>query len=146
MKKYIWLIFPLLILIINIFFVSFATVKGVSMSPNLKNNEIVIYKKNVQKINRFDIVLVRYNNTKYIKRVIGLPNETIEYKQNKLYIDGVLTNESFITPSVITYDFFKKTDDNFYLVLGDNRENSIDSRTFGLVSSSNIIGKIIFNK
>ena len=81
-----------------------------------------------------------------IKRVVGLPGDYIEYKDNYLYVNGVKYKESFIN-DVITEDFnlkelgYDKIPDGMYLVLGDNRENSRDSRNYGLIKKDQIIGK-----
>ena len=82
-----------------------------------------------------------------VKRVIGLPGEHIEYKDNKLYVNGSLVLENNI--SVETKDFkledigYETIPKDMYFVLGDNRTNSSDSREFGLVKKDEIIGKIV---
>ena len=82
-----------------------------------------------------------------VKRVIGLPGEHIEYKDNKLYVNGSLVLENNI--SVETKDFkledigYETIPKDMYFVLGDNRTNSNDSREFGLVKKDEIIGKIV---
>ena len=125
------------------------------MSPNLKNNDILILDKISYKftnIKRGDVVSLYYADTKYlIKRIIGLPGEYIEYKNNMLYIDGNLYLEDYLD-DVITEDFsikdlgYDKIPSNQYLVLGDNRGDSLDSRdkTVGLIDRSDIIGKVRF--
>ena len=81
-----------------------------------------------------------------IKRVVGLPGETIEYKDNFLYVNGEKYKEKFLGDEVITEDFslkelgYDKIPKGYYLVLGDNRENSKDSRSFGLVKEKDIVG------
>ena len=73
---------------------------------------------------------------------------TIEYKSNILYINGNAINEDFLKSDVITNDFSLKDigyttiPDNMYLVLGDNRTNSMDGRDFGLIDKSQIKGKV----
>lgn len=113
------------------------------MLPNYKENDIVLYKKFDKTISRFDIVIIKKNNTSYIKRIIGLPNEKIEYKDNTLYINDKKTSEPFLTDKTLTEDcIFSDISDNMYVVLGDNRENSFDSRKFGYVKYNEIIGII----
>lgn len=150
--KYIVLI--VVILIIAIYVVGLQQVVGPSMSPNLKNNDILILDKLVYRfkdIERGDIVSLYYADTKYlIKRVIGLPGEYIEFIDNKLYIDGTLYEEDYLNDDVVTDNFslnylgYDKIPDDMYLVLGDNRSNSKDSRdeSVGLIKKSDIIGKV----
>ena len=90
-----------------------------------------------------DVVSLKHDGTKYlIKRVIALPGETIEYKENKLYIDEKYVEEKFLK-DVNTTDFGPITlKDDEYFVLGDNRENSSDSRTYGTFNKSDFIGKV----
>ena len=82
-----------------------------------------------------------------IKRVVGLPGEVVEYKDNYVVINGVTYKEPFIDSNIKTNDFSIKDlgydiiPNDMYLVLGDNRENSQDSRDYGLISKSEIIGK-----
>jgi signal peptidase I len=154
MRKFINEIKPyVLIVIIVVLFRSFiatpAVVNGDSMDDTLNDKNLVIINKIILKINnidRFDIVVIK-NNTdgdKIIKRVIGLPNETIEYKDNVLYIDG----EKMTIPSKLNFeftnDFTAETKENEYFVLGDNRDVSKDSRYLGNFNIDDIIGKVDF--
>lgn len=123
----------------------FAKVEGDSMRPNLDNNDIIVYNKNVTNIERFDIIIIKVNNDLLIKRVVGLPGEKIKYLDNSLYVNNEMVEETFL--SSVTKDFELNnitTNDtipkNNYLVLGDNRLYSTDSRTFGLIEESNIVG------
>ena len=140
------------ILFLMIYVVSVTQVVGSSMSPTLNDEEVLILNKfnyRIFDIKRGDIVSLDYEDTKYlIKRIIGLPGESIEIKDSKLFIDGKLYEEDYISDN-LNYPDFSLTDlgyetipDNMYLVLGDNRENSLDSREIGLVSQDSINGKI----
>lgn len=138
---------------IRIFIVDPVRVDGSSMNTTLSNGEImllnkIVYKKN--DIKRFDIVVVDEGDKHIIKRVIGLPGETIEYKDNKLYINGKELNDPY--PSTETDDFsitdigHVKIPGNTYFVMGDNRANSLDSRypSVGVVKKDIIIGRARF--
>lgn len=147
-----YIITAIVVIFLIVYVVTFQQVVGPSMSPTLKDQDIVILSKihyRLFKVKRFDIVALKYNDTKYlIKRVIGLPGEKIEYNNNTLYVNGKAIKESFLKESVITEDFstnslgYKIIPDDMYLVLGDNRENSLDGRKIGLISKKDILGRI----
>ena len=125
-------------------------VVGSSMNNTLNNGDMVLLYKAGYKIGdveRFDVISFYYDETKYlIKRVIGLPGEHVAYKDNKLYINGeyIEENRDFITEDFdlneLGYDVIP---DDMYFVLGDNRENSLDSREIGLVKKEDIVGEAI---
>lgn len=125
---------------------------GPSMESTYNDQDIVILNKlhyRLFDIKRFDVVSLRYDGSKYlIKRVIGLPGEKIEYKENKLYVNNKIIEEPFLEENTITEYFsltslgYEKIPENMYLVLGDNRENSLDSREIGLIKKQDVLGKI----
>lgn len=131
------------VLLIKAYIVMPVQVKGTSMEPTLRENEIMILNKvgyKFNKLKRFDIVVIKLGDERLIKRVIGLPGETIKYEDNKLYVNGEYVEESFLAPSVTTQNFQVKIEDDYYFVLGDNREVSNDSRYFGAVNIKDIEG------
>ena len=148
-----YIIFTIVLLIIAIYVVGLQQVVGSSMSPNFKNNDIVILDKISYRfldIKRNDVVSLYYADTKYlIKRVIGLPGETVEFRNGILYINGTKIEEKFLK-DVITEDFslqeigYTKIPENMYFVVGDNRGDSLDSRVskVGLIKKEDIIGKV----
>ena len=165
MKKFIKELIPYIIIIIVVmlirtYLVTPVIVSGDSMYPTLKNNEVLLLSKityRVSDIERFDVVVINVNKdlpngkklkTKIIKRVIGLPGEYIEYKNNTLYVDGKeLDNEyNFETKDFSLEDISRHTKipEDKYLVLGDNRSVSADSREIGLISKKDISGMAIF--
>jgi len=130
-------------LLIRTFIFTPVKVDGTSMVPTLQDGEILILKKYDKTYERFDIVVINYNGEKLVKRIIGMPGENIKYKNNKLYVNGKkveepveLETENF---SLINLGYNKIPED-YYLVLGDNRYNSTDSRTIGLISKDDILG------
>ena len=136
------------ILIVAIYVVSFQEVIGPSMNNTLKSGDITVVNKLVfrlRNIKRNEIVSLKKDDKIMVKRIIGLPGEHIEYKDNILYVDGKKISDSRSSSTKdfklesIGYDTIPK---DMYLVLGDNRTNSSDSRTFGLVKKSDIIGEV----
>ncbi len=143
-----YIIAIVVILIFAIYVVSFQEVIGPSMNNTLKSGDITIVNKLVfrlRNIKRNEIVSLKKDDKIMVKRIIGLPGEHIEYKDNILYVDGKKISDSRSSSTKdfklesIGYDTIPK---DMYLVLGDNRTNSSDSRTFGLVKKSDIIGKV----
>ena len=126
-------------------------VVGSSMVPTLHEGDRLIVTIADMKINgpqRFDVVITHFpdSDKRYVKRVIALPGETLEIRDGVTYIDGEPLDEPFVThPS--TSDFGPYTvPEGQYMVLGDNRSNSHDSRAddVGPVDEDMIIGKVRF--
>ena len=134
------------------------TVSGASMYPTLHNGDRMILSK-IGDINRFDVVVLKApdENVEYIKRVIGMPGDTLELKQGVLYINGKKIEQPFINTetlakqTVFIDDFTlesltgeSKVPEGKYFVLGDNRVVSKDSRMIGFIDRSAIDGKAVF--
>lgn len=151
-----YIILIAIILLIAIYVVGLQQVVGPSMKSTLENSDILILDKITYKfidVKRNDIISFYSEETKYlIKRVIGLPGDYVEIKNNKLYINNKEINETYLKDDVITNDFsllelgYEKIPEDMYFVLGDNRENSKDSRNpnIGLIKKEDIIGKVRF--
>ena len=136
----------LVVLMVKQFLFSTILVNGASMEDTLHENDVMILDKisyRFSDIKRFDVIVLESGGTKLIKRVIGLPGEEIEYKDNKLYINGKEIEDPY--GNGITYDFnLEKIPEDYYFVLGDNREDSIDSRIIGVVNKKDILGHARF--
>lgn len=150
-----YVIFVVAVIFIAVYVIGLQQVVGSSMSPNLNNGDILILDKisyRFTDIKRGDVVSLYYADTKYlIKRVIGLPGEYIEFKDSKLYVNNKLVEEKYLN-GVVTTNFslkdlgYDKIPEDYYLVLGDNRGDSLDSRDpkVGLIKKEDIIGKVRF--
>ncbi|WP_409304601.1 signal peptidase I [Peribacillus sp. SCS-155] len=149
-----------LFFLIRTFFFSSYEVEGQSMQPTLQDgNRLVVNKIGYQiaDIHRFDIIVFHATDQEdYVKRVIGLPGDDIVYKDDNLYINGRKYQEPYLTGykqpfpgQRLTGDFTlgeltdSKTVPNGKLfVLGDNRLGSMDSRHFGFIPISKVVGKV----
>lgn len=136
-------------------------VDGKSMMPNLHNHDRLIINKlayNIGEPERFDIIVFHATPTKdFIKRVIGLPGEHIEYHNDTLYVDGKPVPEPFLkvkkqrTQGNLTYDFKlqetavgqKTVPEGTLFVMGDNRRRSKDSRIIGAVPMDEVVGEAV---
>lgn len=146
------IIVVIIILILMIYVVSITQVVGDSMINTLNDGDVLILNKlkyRLGEIERGDIISLKYADTKYlIKRVIGLPGDSISIKNNKIYINGELYVEDYLEEDLVYDDFelsslgYEEIPEGMYFVLGDNRENSLDSREIGLVKEEDIIGKV----
>lgn len=143
-----YIIIVVVVVLIRTFIITPVNVDGDSMYPTLRNKEILILKKYDKTIDRFDIVVFKNGKDDLIKRVIGLPGETLKYRDNKLYINDKQIKDVLLLTK--TYDFslsdldLEVIPDDYYFVLGDNRINSLDSRNIGLISIKDIKGTVSF--
>ena len=164
MKKFIkewvpYIIIIIVIVLLRTYIITPVIVRGDSMYDTLKDGEVLFLSKisyKVHEIKRFDIVVIKDQTSGFIiKRVIGLPGDNIEYKDDTLYINGKKNNKKFTDD--VTRDFTlediceiknttcnNKIPDDMYLVLGDNRDVSADSRVKGLIEKDMLIGKAVF--
>ncbi len=138
-----YLMIILIVIVIRTFLFTPIMVQGESMVPTLDGNEIMILKKYDTSYERFDIVVVSKSveGDNLIKRVIGLPGETIEYKDNKLYINNKVIEDVY--GSGKTEDFYQVTlGEDEYFLMGDNRKISLDSRILGVIKKEEIEGTV----
>jgi signal peptidase I len=116
----------------------------ISMQPTLIEGQRLIVIKTLYTPQRGDIVVVYppyENQRQYVKRLIGLPGDTVEVKNNLVYVNGIALQEPYIKAAP-SYPMAAKTlPEDAYFVLGDNRNNSSDSHLGWTVTRHNIIGK-----
>lgn len=131
-------------------------VKGESMVPNYQPGDYLIVDEisyKINDINRGDVVVLKYPldySQRFIKRVIGLPGETVEIKNGKIMISSdektlTLIEDEYLPINLRTEGNLKiELQNNEYYVLGDNRQFSYDSRRWGALPKEDIIGRVIF--
>lgn len=133
-----YVIILIVVVLIRTYLFTPIMVSGPSMKPTLEGGEIMILNK-IYEIDRFDVVVVDIKTEEIIKRVIALPGETISCENGKIYVNGKKQEEKYSMG--ITGDFEKiKLADDEYFVLGDNREDSLDSEELGPMNASQIKG------
>lgn len=147
-------------LVIRTFFFTNYVVEGQSMMPTLQDgNRLIVNKINydISQPDRFDIVIFHHSETDdYVKRVIGLPGDRIRYENDILYVNGNKMKEPYLRPNkkqivtgTLTADWTLKqmtghmrVPEGKLFVMGDNRRNSIDSRSFGFVDMDQVVGQV----
>lgn len=132
----------IIVVLIRTFIVTPIKVNGTSMTDTLSHGDTMILNKIGMKINdikRFQIVVIKTDDSYLIKRIIGLPGETIEYKEGKLYINEKEIDDPYYKNNTLDFESIKIPKNN-YFVMGDNRSNSIDSRILGTIPKKDILG------
>lgn len=147
-----WLIVTVIVLVVlNTFFVSIFVVDGLSMEPYLHDRELVLWNPNSfneKGPERGDIIVMNYpgdpKHKKYVKRIVGLPNERVDTYDGHVYINKQLLPEDYLYVDVETDPPGTwQLGSNQYFVLGDNRPDSSDSRYFGAVDRRFILGRAL---
>jgi len=141
-----------LALVIIIFLYQPVKVEGTSMAPLLSDQERIFINKFIYRfepIERGDVVVFWYpldRSKSFIKRVIGLPGDTIEIQSGRLFVNGKESQEPYVPPSYLDGSSLlpRTLPPNNYFVMGDHRDSSNDSRMFGPVPRQYIYGKAVF--
>ena len=165
MRKFFWSLFEVVetvavaviaVLLVRTFIAQPFLVSGSSMEPNFKDGDYLLVDELSYRFSfpeRGDVIIFRYPNDPsqfFIKRIIGLPSETIEIKDNTVKIynkdipEGFVLDEKYLAPDQKTLgNAVVRIDDNEYFVLGDNRPLSSDSRRWGNLPEDDIIGRVL---
>ncbi len=120
-------------------------VNGESMYPTCRNGDVYMSRKAGISPSRYDIVIAKNGYQTVIKRVIGLPGDTLVVSNGKVYVNGcpVDSKYDYITDDAGILEDYYFLPENHYFLMGDNRSNSVDSRVYGSVSREDIKGIVI---
>lgn len=138
-----YVIIVIVVVLLRTFIVTPVIVDGDSMNDTLKDGQILLLKKYDKSFERFDIVVFQHENSKLVKRIIGLPGDHVKYEDGVLYINDELVEDTF-APITRNFDLqyigYETVPEGYYFVMGDNRTRSIDSRRIGLIKKEDIDG------
>lgn len=146
------IIIVILAAVIRLFIIQPFIVDGQSMEPNFQNNDYLITEKVTFKLHepaRGEVIILRppdNPSVNYLKRVIGIPGDTIDIKNSDVYVNGQKLSEPYIdgqkTVTVNGEELKTALKENEFFVMGDNRNHSRDSRELGPIPSQNIVSHV----
>jgi len=138
-----YVIIIVVVLFVKNYIIAPVQVRGDSMDSTLQSGDVMLLNRLQFKrhgVNRFDIVVVDDHDTYIIKRIIGLPGDIVEIKDNRLIINGEEYDEYYLDEGTTTSDLIVEVPKGHYYILGDNREESLDSRILGPIKEEQIRG------
>ena len=149
-------VFLALLVMVYLFVMSPQEINGASMEPNFHNGEFILTNKIEYKLRnpkRGEVVIFKSPKNKeidYIKRIIGLPGDTVKLYKNALYVNGQKLDEPYLSPGIYIFGgsylaegYEVTVAPGLYFVAGDNRPHSSDSREFGPIAKEDFIGHAI---
>lgn len=145
-----WIIFTVVaVILVHFFLATIFVVDGLSMYPNFSGGEYILanrWQYNFGEPQRGDVVILRFpgdpEHKKYIKRLVGLPNDILTITKGEVYINNRKLNEPYLASGIATdQDINIKLGADEYFLIGDNRPNSSDSRTWGVAARRFLIGR-----
>lgn len=150
---FLWEVLQTLIMAVILYFLIDAVVgrvrvENISMQPTLHQDQFILVNKLAYRLGTFqrgDIVIFHFPGDPkedYIKRVIGLPGDLIEIRDEKVFVNGQMLEEAYIAAPPNYIKSYKVPEDGLF-VLGDNRNQSSDSHMWGHVPTSNVVGKAL---
>lgn len=146
-----------LFIVVYLFIMQPNQVKGASMDPTFATGDYIFTSKITYKIRNYhrgEVVVFRSPSNpdiEYIKRIIGLPGDTVMIKNEEVYVNGVLLNEPYIAAKTNVWEGGYSKDgeattvpQGMLFVMGDNRPRSSDSREFGPITQESVIGLVFY--
>ena len=157
-KKYGWFLqardFTLMLIglfIVFSLFVGVSRVSGQSMVPTLRNGEPVFFTRINFNYSRDEVVFAKMpSGSNYVKRIVAVPGDTVDIREGVLYVNGQQEvrlhhiGDTYSQEGIVEYPY--TVPEGCFFLVGDNREGSVDSRSFGALPAASIKGKLIFVK
>lgn len=145
-----FLLLLLAVFLVFRFVIGFSLVKGDSMEPTLLNGELVLYGRFFREYGTGDVVSVKIPSGEYyVKRVIATEGDTIEIKDGQVWLNGELLEESYIEGETLPQEgavrYPLTLEEGQVFVMGDHRDVSMDSRSFGVIGERQIKGKLLLH-
>lgn len=138
-----YLIIILVVVVLRSYVITPVTVDGPSMQTTLYTNDVMLlYKFNKNNVKRYDIVVVKHGSDRLIKRLIGMPGDTIKCVGGIIYLNNEPA-DNYGYGNNFDFEAVKLSNDE-YFVIGDNREDSFDSRYFGPINKDQMMGNVNF--
>ena len=113
-----------------------------SMEPAIRAGSFAAGFRHPKRLHRYDIITFWQGDAVLVKRIIGLPGETIEIRDGHVYADGIRLREEFLNEPMETEDGTWTIPEDSYFVMGDNRNHSMDSRRFGPIPKKDILASL----
>ena len=141
-----YIIFITVLLFLIFYVMTLHQMKDVSMSPTIENNEITVLSKSHYRYTNVkvdDIIVFRYDNVLYTKRVKAVAGDTVKIDEYGIYVNGINIDKNYKPDTFETAFGTKVVGKNEFFLLGDNLEESLDSRKIGFIGRKQIVGKVI---
>lgn len=137
----------LMIVLVFTFLFGISRTTDASMNPSVKDGDLTIFDRLSKDYVKSDVVAVRFEGAKQVRRVIAVAGDTVDITEEGLFINGSLQQEHEIREKTLRYDtgisFPLKVGDEEVFLLGDGREHAVDSRVYGCVKVKDTLGKVI---
>ena len=145
------LVIVVLLVLAYEFIIGFGTVSGHSMEPSVPSGSFIVYSRLYRNYARGDIIGVKMPNGELlVKRIIALGGDEVDIRDGEVFVNGESESTAYVhegtLPKKQSVEYPMTVDSDKVFILGDNREASVDSRTYGLFSTTQICGKVILIK
>lgn len=145
------LVVVVILLLVYEFVIGFGTVSGHSMEPAVPSGSLIVYSRLYKNYARGDIIGIKMPNGELlVKRIVAIGGDEVDIRSGEVFVNGESESTAYVhegtVPKKESVAYPMTVDADKVFILGDNREASVDSRTYGLFSTTQICGKVVFIK